>query len=76
MRWLQSLKKIVIDPKRCPETRREFVSYEYERTKDGEIMSGYPDHDNHHIDACRYATEKIWARPAPNRERTFTSILR
>lgn len=76
MVWLQSLKKIVIDPKRCPETRREFVSYEYERTKDGEIMSGYPDRDNHHIDACRYATESIWQRPAPNRERTYTSILR
>ena len=62
MKWLQSLVKIVIDPVRCPNTYKEFTSYEYERTKDGEIMSGYPDADNHHIDAVRYATEQVWKR--------------
>ena len=62
MKWLQSLVKIVIDPKRCPDTYREFTDYEYERTKDGEIMSGYPDRNNHHIDAVRYATENVWRR--------------
>lgn len=62
MRWLQGLNEIVIDPVRCPETRREFISYEYEHTKDGEIMSGYPDRDNHHIDAVRYATEHLWQK--------------
>lgn len=60
MKWLQSLVRIVIDPKRCPDTYKEFISYEYERTKDGEIISGYPDKNNHHIDAIRYATERIW----------------
>lgn len=59
-KWLQSLSKIIIDPERCPDTYDEFISYEYERTKDGDIMSGYPDRDNHHIDAVRYATEQIW----------------
>ena len=62
MKWLQSLAKIVIDPKRCPYTSEEFTAYEYERTKDGEIMTGYPDRNNHHIDAVRYATEQIWRR--------------
>ncbi len=62
MKWLQSLVRIVIDPVRCPETWAEFSQYEYERTKDGEIISGYPDADNHHIDAVRYATEQIWKR--------------
>lgn len=62
MKWLQSLVAIVIDPVRCPDTHKEFVGYEYERTKDGEVMSGYPDRDNHHIDAVRYATEFIWKR--------------
>lgn len=62
MKWLQSLAKIVIDPKRCPDTCREFMGYEYERTRDGEIMSGYPDKNNHHIDAVRYATENVWKR--------------
>ena len=60
MKWLQSLVRIIIDPVRCPKTYDEFTSYEYERTKDGEIMSGYPDANNHHIDAVRYATEQIW----------------
>lgn len=62
MKWLQSLVKIVIDPKRCPHTFEEFTTYEYERNKDGEVISGYPDGNNHHIDACRYATEHIWRR--------------
>lgn len=62
MKWLQSLAQIVIDPGACPDTAREFTEYEYERTKDGDIISGYPDKDNHHIDAVRYATEPIWKR--------------
>lgn len=62
MKWLQSLVRIVIDPIRCPKTWEEFSQYEYERTKDGEIISGYPDANNHHIDAVRYATEQIWKR--------------
>lgn len=62
MKWLQSLVRIVIDPCRCPHTYEEFTSYEYERTKGGEIMSGYPDVNNHHIDAVRYATEQVWKR--------------
>lgn len=63
MKWLQSLKAIIIDPQRCPDTWDEFSSYEYERNKDGEIISGYPDANNHHIDAVRYGTEHIWRRP-------------
>lgn len=76
MIWMQSLKKIVIDPVRCPDTKREFISYEYERTKDGEIMTGYPDYDNHHIDCVSYATESIWQRTGNKAPRTYTSILR
>lgn len=62
-KWLQSLKAIVIDPKRCPDTWEEFSQYEYEHTKDGEIISGYPDGADHHISAARYACEHIWKRP-------------
>jgi len=58
--WLQSLSKIVIDPKRCPNTAQEFLEYEYEKTKDGEILSEYPDKNNHAIDSIRYATNLIW----------------
>ena len=68
MKWLQSLKSIVIDPKRCPDTLKEFSSYEYAKTKEGDILSGYPDHDNHHIDAVRYGTELIWRRPGQGKK--------
>lgn len=62
-KWLQSLAAIVIDPERCPDTAREFSEYEYERDKKtGEILQGYPDLNNHHIDAVRYATNRIWKR--------------
>lgn len=61
-KWLQSLAEIVIDRRRCPETWKEFSLYEYERTKDGEIISGYPDGKDHHISAIRYGTERIWRR--------------
>ena len=62
MKWLQSLCHIYIDPKRCPETYKEFVEYEYERDKNDEVISGYPDANNHHIDAVRYALERLWKR--------------
>ena len=62
IKWLQSLKSIVIDPVRCPETAKEFQNYEYERTDDGEIVSGYPDENNHSIDMVRYAMERVWRR--------------
>lgn len=62
MKWLQSLNHIYIDPNRCPETLKEFVEYEYERDKDDEIISGYPDMNNHNIDAVRYALERVWKR--------------
>lgn len=61
MKWLQG-KKLVFDPRRTPKARNEFKKYEYERDKDGNIISGYPDKDNHFIDATRYATESMWTR--------------
>lgn len=61
-KWLQALNKIVIDPDRCPDTAAEFLNYEYDRDKAGEVVSGYPDRNNHHIDAVRYAMESVWKR--------------
>ena len=62
MKWLASLSEIVIDNTRCPFAVEEFLNYEYERDKDGCVISGYPDHDNHAIDSVRYALEEIWRR--------------
>ena len=61
MKWLQK-RKIVIDKKRTPNAYREFVGYEYERNKEGDIISGYPDENNHTIDATRYALERVYRR--------------
>jgi len=57
IKWLQGLRHIYIDKNRCPETYYEFVNYEYERDRDGNFISAYPDADNHSIDAVRYAME-------------------
>ena len=62
MKWLQGLTAIVIDPNRAPYHADEFLNYEFERTKDGEIISEYPDKNNHAIDDVRYATNLIWRR--------------
>ena len=59
MKWLQK-RKIVIDKKRTPNAYKEFVGYEYERNKEGDIISGYPDENNHLIDATRYALERVF----------------
>lgn len=62
MKWLQGLAAIVIDPHRCPDTAKEFSEYEYEVGRDGTVLPGYVDADNHHIDAVRYAVNRIWMR--------------
>lgn len=61
MKFLQR-RTIVIDRKRTPHAYDEFVGYEYERNKDGDIISGYPDANNHLIDAARYALEPVSRR--------------
>ena len=62
MKWLQSLESIVIDPVRCPDTLREFLEYEYERDSEGRVIDVCPDANNHHIDAVRYALERVSTR--------------
>ena len=61
MKFLQR-RTIVIDRKRTPHAYDEFVGYEYERNRDGDIISGYPDANNHLIDAVRYALEPVSRR--------------
>ena len=60
-KWLQS-RTLVIDPKRTPNAYKEIVSYEYERDKDGNVISGYPDGEDHAISALRYAYEPLFNR--------------
>ena len=57
VKWLQDLFEIIIDPERCPNTAREFKSYEYEKDKYGNFISKFPDMNNHTIDLTRYSRE-------------------
>lgn len=57
MKWLQDLEEIVIDAKRCPNTAREFLSYELQKDSEGNWKAGFPDKENHTIDAVRYSRE-------------------
>lgn len=58
IKWLQR-RQIVIDPARTPYAHTEFTQYEYMQTKDGEFLSDVPDCNNHTIDACRYALDRL-----------------
>lgn len=59
--WLQC-RELVIDPQRTPRAYKEIINYEHEVDSNGEIMPDYPDHDNHWIDALRYATSPLSMR--------------
>lgn len=58
VKWLQH-RTIVIDPKRTPESHREFINYSYKADKDGNFLSVLPDADNHSIDALAYALNDL-----------------
>ena len=59
-KWLQR-RTIVIDQRRTPSAYDEFTQYEYDRDKDGNVISGYPEgQDDHTIAALRYAFESLF----------------
>ena len=58
IKWLSDRAKIYIDKKRCPNAYREFVTYEFDTDKDGNFISQYPKHNDHTIDAVRYALRR------------------
>lgn len=58
VKWLsEELEEIIIDPERCPNTWREFYGYELDIDAEGNFKAGYPDKNNHSIDAVRYSRE-------------------
>lgn len=57
IKFLQSLEEIVIDNIRCPNAAEEFLNYELEPDGNDGFKDGYPDKNNHAIDAVRYAME-------------------
>lgn len=59
VKWLQEREKIVIDPTRCPLAAKEFINYALEVDRSGNVVSKFPDKDNHCLDAVRYATADL-----------------
>lgn len=57
VKWLQH-RRIVVDPARTPNAARELANYEYEKDKDGNMLSSLPDRDNHSIDSLAYALDR------------------
>lgn len=55
IKFLQDLEAIIIDDIRCPETAREFLTYELDKDANGNFKAAFPDRNNHSIDATRYA---------------------
>lgn len=60
--WLQDLEEIIIDGDRCPNAAREFYGYELIPDGNDGFKDGFPDKDNHTIDAVRYALEQDMGR--------------
>ena len=57
IKWLSELTEIVIDPIACPLAAKEFTNYALDVTRAGDIVSRYPDKNNHSLDANRYGLE-------------------
>lgn len=54
VKWLADLEQIIIDPVSAPLAASEFVNYALELNRSGDVISRYPDKDNHAIDSTRY----------------------
>jgi PBSX family phage terminase large subunit len=64
IKWLSELAEIVIDPLTCPLAAREFTNYALETNRAGDVISKYPDRNNHSIDATRYGLQdEIRSKP-------------
>ena len=57
IKWLSELAEIIIDPVDCPLAAKEFTNYALETTRAGEVVSRYPDKNNHSIDGARYGLQ-------------------
>lgn len=54
IKYMQDLEEIVIDPVRCPLAASEFINYALNVSRIGEVISKYPDKNNHVLDCVRY----------------------
>ena len=57
--WLQTVRKIVIDPNRTPKALHEFNNAEHEQLKDGSFSSEYPRLEEDSIMSIIYALNRV-----------------
>lgn len=78
IKFLQDLEEIIIDDIRCPNTAREFLTYELEKDANGNFKAGFPDKNNHSIDMTRYALndDLIRHREEQKKEKSLTEQKR
>ena len=60
--WLRKRAHIYIDRRKCPLAWAEFTRYRAKEDEDGRFQ-GFPDQDNHTIDAVRYAVFDLISDP-------------
>lgn len=58
IKWLGDLKEIVIDKKKCPNVANQFVTYEFKKDLQGNVIQDYPK-EPHGSAATRYALNNI-----------------
>lgn len=58
-KWFASQLSIVYDRRRTPISGEELISMEYARDKNGELITGIPDGNDHAFDAMGYAFEQV-----------------
>ena len=73
---LRSFSRIVIDIKRCPNTKEEVESCVYKKNSDGSMKSGKYNIDAHSIAAMGYGLEEFEYTPLKNRLKTFYGTRR
>lgn len=72
IKYLQDLEEIIIDPSRCPLAAAEFVNYALQTDKYGEVISRFPNKDDHSIDATSYMmNQQVMDTRAEKRKNKF-----
>lgn len=57
--WLRSVRRIVIDPERCPNLAKELATLEFETLRDGTVTSAYPTLGEDGVMATCYALNRV-----------------
>jgi PBSX family phage terminase large subunit len=74
IKWLQDLNEIVIDSEKCPYGAKEFMNYSLNVDREGNVISKYPDKDNHVIDSVRYGCVQLINNARAEKRKSKTKV--